>query len=157
MKLLQKTYPLIKMFWGLPRVQCTKNRLVCKNYIANYTFFSGASTKFHDISSISKSNLKLQEISRSCIHPVISARIISFQASITVSIWRWIPQYVSVAASEVLCVFWRMAGWHRTSTVQRPVRRGSRWWKNAALSDCCMYWRYLYSLPLDLPSVLWYC
>ena len=156
MKLLQKTYPLIKMFWGLPRVQCTKNRLVCKNYIANYTFFPE-----HQLNST--------------IFPVFPRAIwncrrfpgvvftLLYQQELSVSKRQLLFPYddgflsMCVAASEVLCVFWRMAGWHRTSTVQRPVRRGSRWWKNAALSDCCMYWCYLYSLPLDLPSVLWYC
>ena len=36
---------------GLTYVQCTKNRLTCENYIANYKNFPGAAAaKFHKIS-----------------------------------------------------------------------------------------------------------
>ena len=55
---------------GLPYIQCTKNCLTCKNYTANLTNFQGASTKLHEISSISSSNFKFHEISTSCTHPV---------------------------------------------------------------------------------------
>jgi len=33
--------------------------------------FPGASSKFEEISSISRSNFKFQEMSRSCVHPVL--------------------------------------------------------------------------------------
>jgi len=46
---------------GLPCVQCTRNLLTCENNIADYKNFPGVSTKFQEISSISRSNFKFQQ------------------------------------------------------------------------------------------------
>jgi len=46
---------IVILFTCLPYEQCTKNSLTCENYIANHKIFSRASTKFQEISGISRS------------------------------------------------------------------------------------------------------
>jgi len=64
----QNAGEMILFIWGLPCVQCTKNRLTCENYTANYKIFQ-TYTKFQRFPVLlAGSNFKFQEISRSCRH-----------------------------------------------------------------------------------------
>jgi len=47
---------------GLPYVQCTKSRPTCENYIANCKILPEEPTEFQEISSISRSNFKFEEL-----------------------------------------------------------------------------------------------